>query len=430
METKFAPSRGLAGTVSVPGDKSISHRAAIIGSMAAGDTTVRGYSEAADCASTLKVLRALGVRIEAAAGDVTIAGRGVGGFDPPTGPLGCGNSGTTMRLIAGALATCPIAAVLTGDESLNRRPMRRVIEPLVLMGAKCQASDEAGHPPMTVRGGRLESITYAPPVASAQVKSAVLLAGLGAGGVTTVRESVPTRDHTERILRLAGIEVASVGPVVSVAPGIPAAFDLRVPGDFSSAAFFIAAALMVPGSAITVSGVGLNPTRTHFLRLLERMGARLEVIGSDIEGAHEPSGDIRAEYGSLTAIDVSPDEVARSIDEVTLLALLATAAHGRTTIKGAGELRHKESDRIRGTVQGLKALGARVEEITGGMAIEGPVQLRGARVNSRGDHRIAMMLGVAGLAAQGETVVEGWEWTRISYPGFDEALRRLQKESH
>lgn len=397
--------------------------------MADGVTTVKGYSEAADCTSTLKVLRALGVRIENTGGEVTIAGRGVGGFDPPAGPLDCGNSGTTMRLIAGALATCPIAAVLTGDDSLNRRPMRRVIEPLVLMGAKCQASDEAGHPPLTVRGGRLEAVTYAPPVASAQVKSAVLLAGLGARGVTEVRESVPTRDHTERMLRLAGIDVASTGKAVSVTPGVPTAFDLVVPGDFSSAAFFIAAALMVPGSALRVSGVGLNPTRTHFLKMLARMGAPVEVVGGVGDKAHEPYGDILAEHGPLTAIDVSPKEVALSIDEVTLLALLATAAQGRTTIKGAGELRHKESDRISGTVKGLQAMGARVEEITGGMAIEGPVKLRGARVSSRGDHRIAMMLAVAGLAAQGETVVEGWEWTQISYPGFDGALRGLQKES-
>jgi 3-phosphoshikimate 1-carboxyvinyltransferase len=240
---------------------------------------------------------------------------------------------------------------------------------------------------------------------------------------------VPTRDHTERILRLAGIQVSSAGPVVSVTPGVPSAFDLRVPGDFSSAAFFIAAALLVPGSAVTVTGVGLNPTRTEFLRLLERMGARLEVTGSEGDVAHEPSGDILAESGPLEAIDVSPDEVALSIDEVTLLALLATSARGTTTIRGARELRNKESDRISGTVAGLSAMGAKIEETPTGMVIEGPVELRGARVGSRGDHRIAMMLGVAGLAASGETIVEGWEWTQISYPGFGEALSRLRKAS-
>ncbi len=427
MDERFEPSGALAGTVIVPGDKSISHRAAIIGSLARGTTNIRGFSEAADCASTLEVLRALGVKIVASDGVLEVAGMGVGGFKAPAGPLHCGNSGTTMRLMAGALATSPIAAVLTGDESLNRRPMRRVIEPLVTMGAKCQASDEAGHPPLTVRGGSLQAVTYAPPVASAQVKSAVLLAGLGARGTTTVTESVPTRDHTERMLRLAGIEVAGEGSAVSVTPGVPEAFDLRVPGDFSSAAFFIAAALMVPGSALTVSGVGLNPTRTHFLGMLERMGARLKVTPGD--GGSEPTGDVRVEHGPLTAIDVSPREVALSIDEITLLALVACAAEGRTTIKGAGELRYKESDRIRGTVQGLQAMGARVEEITGGMAIEGPVRLRGTRVGSRGDHRIAMMFAVAALAAEGVTVVQGWEWTQISYPGFAQALRRLKEEN-
>ena len=429
MEARFAPSIGLAGSLTVPGDKSISHRAAIIGALADGTTTVRGYSQAADCSNTLDVLRAVGVRVEVGDGAISIIGRGVGGFEAPVGPLHCGNSGTTMRLVAGALATSPNAAVLTGDDSLNKRPMRRVIEPLTMMGVKCQASDEAGHPPLTVRGGRLDAITYAPPVASAQVKSAVLLAGLGARGVTTVRELVPTRDHTERMLRLAGIQVSSAGPVVSVTPGVPCAFDLRVPGDFSSAAFFITAALMVPGSAVTVTGVGLNPTRTEFLRLLERMGARLEVTENEGDAAHEPSGDIRAESGPLEAIDVSADEVALSIDEVTLLALLATSARGTTTIRGARELRNKESDRISGTVAGLSAMGAKIEETTSGMVIEGPVELQGARVGSRGDHRIAMMLGVAGLAACGETIVEGWEWTQISYPGFGEALSRLRKAS-
>lgn len=243
-----------------------------------------------------------------------------------------------------------------------------------------------------------------------------------------MRESAATRDNTERLLGLAGIEVSSRGLSVSVVPGVPAPLDMAVPGDFSSAAFFIAAALMVPGSSIKVNGVGLNPTRTHFLRLLERMGASVDASPQVADDAAEPAGEVTARYGPLQAIEISSGDVAQAIDEVTLLALLATAARGSTVIRGAGELRHKESDRIRSTVAALQALGAHIEETEDGMAVEGPVQLRGARVASGGDHRIAMMLAVAGLAAEGETVVDGWEWTQISFPGFDVALRELGEE--
>lgn len=415
----------MRGTIVVPGDKSISHRAGIVGALADGTSSVSNFSDGADCQSTLSVLEKLGVGIAREGDRLTIDGRGRRGFEQPDAPLDCGNSGTTMRLMAGALAPWRILATLTGDESLLKRPMSRVIVPLELMGASIEASDEGGHPPLSLTGSDLIGIEYSPSVASAQVKSAVLLAGLGASGSTTVRESTATRDHTERMLRSAGIELRSNGLDVTVEPGTPAAVEVVVPGDFSSAAFFIAAALMRPGSRVTISSVGLNPTRTAFLGLVRRMGGFIEVDPFDDDQSREPVGDIAIEHGDLRAIEVSTQEVAESIDEVTLIALLATAATGKTVINGATELRHKESDRIRGTVEGLRAMGAMIEETADGMTVEGPTALQGARVSSNRDHRLAMMLALAAMSAEGETVVDGWEWTRISYPGFESELSRL-----
>jgi 3-phosphoshikimate 1-carboxyvinyltransferase len=423
VEARFERAGALAGDLDVPGDKSISHRAAIIGALARGTTTITNFSPGADCASTLGVLERLGAAIERETGRLKIEGKG-GFFSQPAGDLDCGNSGTTMRLIAGAVAPSPIDVTLAGDESLNGRPMGRVIVPLTLMGARVIASDEGGHPPLRVRGGALEGIEYSPPVASAQVKSAVLLAGLGAAGPTTVYELTATRDHTERMLAKSGVSLRAEGLSVTVEPGVPQAFEMDVPGDFSSAAFFIAAALMCPGSHLRLHGVGLNPTRTAFLDLVRRMGAIVEVSS---DRGWEPAGDITAYHSDLSAIEISQADVAGAIDEVTLLALLATAAQGRTVIAGAGELRHKESDRIAATVRGLRALGARIEETHDGMAIDGPTRLKGAAVSSFRDHRLGMMLAVAGLAAEGETTVDGWEWTRISYPGFEEALAGLNE---
>ncbi len=425
MEASFSRSGPLTGRLMVPGDKSISHRAAIVGSMASGISRIRDYAPGADCASTIRVLRGLGVRIEGEAGDLRVRGTGGAGFVSPSGPLDCGNSGTTMRLTAGAAAAFDVDVTLTGDESLTRRPMRRITRPLELMGAEITAGDEEGRPPLRVRGGRLKGIDHSPPVASAQVKSAVLLAGLGAEGRTSVSEISSTRDHTERMLRRAGIEVRTEGLTVSVLPGIPSALELAVPGDFSSAAFFIAAVMLRPSSRVTIESVGLNPTRTAFLEIIAGMGAAIRIEGGDDDGENEPVGDLTIEHGDLVPVELSPEQVAGAIDEVTLVALLATAAQGRTVISGAGELRHKESDRIRGTVEGLRAMGAMIEETGDGMVIEGPTALHGALLEARGDHRLAMMFAVAGLAASGTTVVEGWEWSEISYPGFAGELARL-----
>lgn len=414
----------LEGDLRVPGDKSISHRAAIVGALSSGMSRVTGFSRAGDCESTLACLEALGVKVARSDVEVTIEGRGGRGFLQPGGALDAGNSATTMRLVAGAVAAQPLDVTITGDRSLLGRPMDRVIEPLVLMGAGIAAGDSEGHPPLRIRGGNLRGLDYSPPVASAQVKSAVLLAGIGAAGATTVREKVRTRDHTERMLRRAGAEVVVDGLSVSVEPGVPAAVDVDVPGDFSSAAFIIAAALVCPGSRVRIRGVGLNPTRIGFLEIIRRMGATVSVAldGTD---AWEPRGDILVRHGELTAADIDPEDVSLAIDEIPLVALLATQAGGRTSIRGAGELRHKESDRISGTVEGLATLGARVSETPDGMVIEGPIDLVGASVTPRGDHRLAMMFAVAGLAARGNTLVEEWEWTEISYPGFLEVLEGI-----
>lgn len=427
MRRTFARSGPLRGEARVPGDKSISHRAAIVGALSRGGWTITGYSPSADCASTLRALRALGVRIGVEEDRLLVDGVGVGGFRRPAAAVDAGNSGTTMRLLAGAVASSPVTVTFTGDESLRRRPMERIIRPLGLMGARLTASDDEGRPPVTVSGGELVGIEYAPPVASAQVKSAILLAGLGARGETTVRELAATRDHTERMLELGGIEVCRCGLAVSVRPGTPLPARVDVPGDFSSAAFLAAAALLVPGSQVTVRRVGLNPSRTCFLGLLSRMGADVEMEVEADEGG-EPWGSITARGSELRAVEITPEEVALSIDEVPLLAMLATAAEGRTVIRGAAELRKKESDRIEGTVSGLRALGASIEESEDGMAVDGPVELTGAVVSSRSDHRLAMMLAVAGVAASGRTVVDGWEWTAVSFPGFEDALASLGAE--
>ncbi len=427
MDAAFSRSGRLRGILSVPGDKSISHRAAIVAGLAEGRSTICGCATGTDCQSTLTVLKGLGVGVAARGRSLEINGVGAEGFARPSGPLDCGNSGTTMRLIAGAVAAFPITVTLTGDASLLGRPMTRVIEPLRLMGARVSSGSEGGRPPLEIEGGSLSGIDYSPRVASAQVKSAVLLAGLGAGGSTTVREVEATRDHTERVLELAGVPVVREGLAVTVGRGAPRGFTMEVPGDFSSAAFFIAGALMRPGSELTVQSVGLNPTRTAFLDIVKRMGADVEwtVRNPGIPG--EPVGDITVRYGELKGIELSPSDVARSIDEVTLVALLATSARGRTIIRGAGELRMKESDRIRGTVEGLAAMGARVEETPDGMSIEGPACLSGARVSSKRDHRLAMLFALAGMSAGGETVVEGWEWTAVSYPEFADELARLAR---
>jgi 3-phosphoshikimate 1-carboxyvinyltransferase len=419
LATVSAPRR-LEGEVRVPGDKSISHRALILNAVADGVARVRGLSPGADVLSTTGCLRALGVEVE---GEVVV-GRGLRGLRPPSGSLDCGNSGTTMRLLAGLLAAAPFEVTLVGDASLSRRPMDRVVEPLRAMGARAETD------PLRVGGQvQLHGIDYALPVASAQVKSALLLAGLFAAGRTRLHQPAPTRDHTERMLAAMGapVEVEDLavsirGPVGRLAP-----LDVTVPGDLSAAAFWLVAAALHPVACVRVPAVGVNPTRTALLEVLARIGVEVRRGEERLQGG-EPVADL--EVGTARqgrAFAVGGAEVAALIDELPVLAVAGAVLPGTTRITGAGELRVKESDRIRAMAVGLAAMGAQVRELPDGWEIRGPRRLQGARVDSFGDHRVAMALAVAGLLADGVTEIEGGECVAISYPGFWEALESLAR---
>ena len=422
------PARRLRGRLRVPGDKSISHRYAMLAALAGGTSTISGYSTGADCRSTLRCLRALGVDIEETAetgetSTVTVAGRGIGAFVRPAQVLDAGNSGTTMRLLAGILAGHPFDTVLTGDASLQRRPMRRIIDPLQRMGGHVDAAD--GRPPLRIRGGALEGIAYTPPVASAQVKSAVLLAGLHARGITRVRERTPTRDHTERALEAFGAPLTRADGAVAVAGGSPLRpLALAVPGDPSSAAFWAVTAAAVPDSDVTLEAVGLNPTRTAFLDVLRRAGAHIEMDVANTSGG-EPSGGIRIRSGRLRDVEIGATEVPALIDELPVLGALA--AHGPAVeVTGAAELRHKESDRITALAAGLRAIGVRVEERPDGFRAERDGTPPGGTVDAAGDHRLAMAFAVAALAGAGPSVIAGAGVVDVSYPGFFSALDALR----
>jgi 3-phosphoshikimate 1-carboxyvinyltransferase len=422
-----APARRLRGRLAVPGDKSIAHRYALLAALADGRSTLTHFAPGADCRSTLGCLRGLGVEVnEDTDGTVTVLGRGFGQLRSPAAPLDAGNSGTTMRLLAGVLAGHPFSATMIGDPSLSRRPMRRVIGPLERMGARIEATD--GHPPITVHGTRLHAIAHEPETPSAQVKSAVLLAGLHADGTTSVLEPAATRDHTERALAAFGGRAKIDGLTVSVTGGQHLrAQQLSVPGDFSSAAFWLVAAAALPGSRIEIENVGLNPTRTALLGVLERFGARVqvEVIGS---AAGEPRGLITVEGDRTGTLDIAPHEVPGLIDE--LPAIAALAAHGgQVTVRGASELRVKESDRIAALVAGFRALGINADERADGFVIAGPAagstRPSGGRADARGDHRMAMAFAIAALAAEQPSTIDGSDVVGISYPGFFETLGRL-----
>jgi 3-phosphoshikimate 1-carboxyvinyltransferase len=423
------PRRGLAGTVHVPGDKSISHRAALVGAVAAGRTEVSGFLEGDDCLATLRAVQALGVEVtRKGPGEYAIDGMGLAGLQEPEAVLDCGNSGTTARLLLGLLAGQPFWSFLTGDDSLRRRPMGRVTEPLARMGATVVGRGEGGRLPLGIRGARpLRGLVHRTPVASAQVKSALLLAGLAADGPTVVEEPAPSRDHTERMLRGFGARVRADGTRVTLSPGGElSGRAVRVPGDISSAAFFLVAGALVPGSALTVSGVGVNPTRTGLLDVLGEMGASLSVTPRQ-EG-EEPVADLAVRPGALRGARVGGALIPRLIDELPVLAVAAALAKGVTEVREAAELRVKESDRIATLARELGKLGARIEERPDGFAIEGGRPLQGGAVRSWGDHRMAMALIVAGLAARGETVVEEAECVAVSYPGFLDALNALAPE--
>lgn len=423
-EVLTAPGGPLTGTTRVGGDKAISHRAALLASAARGRSRIRGFSTARDCLATLAVVRALGGGVEVSG--TTVAVRGASGGSE-RGLLDCGRSGTTMRLAAGLVAGRPGQTRLSGDPQLRRRPMERVAEPLRLMGAEVETAP-GGRPPISIRGGGLRGIEYRLPVASAQVKSAVLLAGLAASGATSVIEEVPTRDHTERLLRAmgAGIELAPLGSglAITIRTSQLDPFDLRVPGDASSAAVIATAAALVPGSDVVLSGVGCNPGRMGFFTLLAQMGAGVEFT-PEPAASLEPSADIRIRQAPLRAFRIAAPEVPGLIDEIPLLGLLATAAEGTSEVRGAQELRVKESDRIRGLVRGLRQLGAVAEELPDGFVVRGPVRLRGGACDSQGDHRLAMTLSLAGLVSLAPARVRGAEMIADSFPGFAAQLRAL-----
>jgi 3-phosphoshikimate 1-carboxyvinyltransferase len=425
---RVEPARALVGHVVVPGDKSISHRAALLGAVADGAVEITGFGRSGDTESTLRAVRSLGVDVEETDVDrVIVHGRGLRGLRPPPSPVDCGNAGTLMRLLAGILAGHPARFELTGDASLSRRPMERVAEPLRAMGARVETTE--GHAPIAIEGGDLSGIRYELPVASAQVKSAILLAGLYANGQTTVVERVPTRDHTELLLEQAGVAISRRAADITETSTETIALDqVEVPGDFSSAAPLLVAATLLPGSELYVHNVGLNPTRTGLLDVLERMRALVTVFNRRRLG-RESVADVEVRSASLVATAVEPDEIPRLVDELPLVALAAGLARGETIIKGAGELRLKETDRLENVKELLRPLGIRIAVEGDALRIKGvPSRPKGGGVaHSDGDHRMAILGAVAGLVSREGVRVEGAEAAAISFPGFFELLDSVTK---
>jgi 3-phosphoshikimate 1-carboxyvinyltransferase len=429
----FAPAGALRGEVVAPADKSISHRAALFAAMSSGTARIANYLHAEDTTSTLDAVRAVGAEVTLEGEEVVVRGVGLGGAREPGAAIDVGNAGTLMRLLPGWLASQDGRTfALDGDASIRLRPVDRIAEPLARMGAVIEPT-EGRFPPFVVRGTALTGISYVLPVASAQVKSCVLIAGLGADGATTVTEPAPSRDHTERMLAGAGVDVSRSGADVSLSRVTALEpQDITVPGDLSSAAFVIAAAVLVGGSRVVVRGVGVNWTRIGFLRILERMGARVEgdfepvPAADDAVAGAEPISDVEVSSGPLRATSVEAGEVPLAIDELPLVALLGCHAEGETVVRGARELRVKESDRIAGVVDGLRGLGATIEATEDGFVVVGGTQLRGGTIHARGDHRMAMLGAVAGLASREGVRVVGMEAAAVSYPDFMQDLGRLR----
>jgi 3-phosphoshikimate 1-carboxyvinyltransferase len=433
FEFRVTAITSLHAEFSVPGDKSISHRAAILSALANGICTIRNFLPSEDCLNTLKAMQALGAGyevIEELVGygptQLVIHGQSMR-LNAPAALIDCGNSGTGMRLLAGLLAGQPFDSELSGDASLCSRPMGRIITPLSQMGAIIDARGEKpGCAPLHIRGGTLTPITYHMPVASAQVKSAILLAGLFANGTSTVIQPAETRDHTERMLASFGCSTQRDGNAISIVGGqTPAACEFHVPGDISSAAFWLVAAAAMPGSRLLINNVGLNPTRTAILKVLGRMGAHM--IDTVHHSTGEPIGNIEIHGAALTGTTILPDEVPNLIDEIPVIAVAAALASGRTIIRNASELRVKETDRISSVVNNLRSMGAEVSEFDDGMEIVGGHPLHGATIDSFGDHRIAMAFAIAGLFAQGETIIRNTACVNTSYPGFAHHLQAILK---
>jgi 3-phosphoshikimate 1-carboxyvinyltransferase len=424
---RIEPVPALDGHVAVPGDKSISHRAVLIGAVGDGETIVSGFGRSGDTESTIAAVRALGVDVvDEDVDTLRIHGVGIHGLGAPHEPVDCGNAGTLMRLLAGVLAGQDGRVELTGDASLSSRPMERIAEPLRRMGASVETTD--GHAPLIVDGSELRGIDYELPVASAQVKSAILLAGVQAHGATTVVEPIPTRDHTERMLEHAGARVTRRPTSVTVERAerldLP---SVGVPGDISSAAPFLVGAAIVPGSSVTVHGVGLNPRRAGVLDVLERMGARISVYNRHAVGG-EPVGDVQVRAADLVGTTIEPEEVPSLIDELPILAVAASHARGETVVRGAGELRAKESDRIEAVVEELRRIGGHIRATRDGFRIRGvPARLRGGVVDAHGDHRIAMLGAIAGVASREGVELRGAEAASVSFPGFFEVLEQIAR---
>jgi len=424
MNKIFSPVTRIAGTLRVPGDKSISHRGLIVAAMTNGACQIKGLGAGEDVASTMRCLESLGYELSLGGGEATLTGNG---WRPRAGTdLDAGNSGTTMRLLSGALAGRPGSYRLTGDASLSRRPMGRIAEPLRLMGGKVSLFP-GDLPPVEIEGMPLTGLSYTLPVPSAQVKGSILLAGLQAQGQTRITEVLPSRDHTERMLKWLGAEIEiTSGVTLLSSPGAlheHKGFQLDVPGDFSSAAYLLTAACLVGKGQVEVAHVGLNPGRTGLLDILIAMGANLDQTIETTDP--EPIGRVTARGAELSAVEIGAELIPRSIDELPLAALAATQATGITVIRDAAELRFKESDRIGALAKGLRTLGASVEDMPDGLIIEGPTSLTGGTVDSEGDHRIALTFAVAAMVASDPISIEGWECTAISYPGFEEDLRKV-----
>ncbi|GFE60758.1 3-phosphoshikimate 1-carboxyvinyltransferase [Geobacter sp. AOG2] len=419
------PATSVKGEVTVPGDKSISHRSVMLGAIANGVTTVRGFLRGEDNMATMGAFRAMGVRIEDDGETVTIHGQGLHGLQEPTDIIDCGNSGTSIRLLTGLLAGQSFFSVVTGDQYLRKRPMKRVVEPLARMGARIMGRDKGTLAPLAISGGALNAIGYESPVSSAQVKSAIMLAGLYADGETSVREPTLSRDHSERMFRLFGASLEVFKSGVTVRGGTElTGQEISVPGDISSAAFFIVAALITPGSELLIRNVGVNPTRTGIIDILRSMGGLIELL-HEREVSGEPVADILIRSSHLKAIDIAGSVVPRAIDEFPAICVAAACAEGRTTVRDARELRVKETDRIAAMATNLRTLGVVVEECADGMDILGAECLGGGVAESFGDHRIAMSLSVAALVSQGGITVRDVDCVATSFPSFFQLLERV-----
>lgn len=416
----------IAGKITVPGDKSISHRAVMLAAISSGKSTIEGFLTGQDCLSTINCMQALGVDIRRQGQIVEVVGRGLYGLQEPKDVLPAGNSGTTMRLLTGVLAGQNFLSVVTGDTSLSQRPMSRVAEPLRQMGACIDGRQNGQYAPLVIRGGQLAGINWQTAVASAQVKSAILLAGLYADGQTTVHEPIISRDHTERMLAGFGINVKRWGTAVTVRPGMLTGQYIKVPGDISSAAFFLVAAATLPGAQLVIENVGLNPTRTGVIDVLREMGANIDVENIHMAGGEE-AGDIIVQGTSLHGTTIGPAIIPRLIDEIPIIAVAAALAEGDTLITGAGELKVKETNRLAAITAELTKMGVQITELPDGLQITGPNLICGAAVKSYNDHRIAMALAVCGLFANGETTIAESECINISFPGFSSLLRQVAK---